>query len=149
MSMVQYLVPDVHAVRWYKRHAKAMFFKSHWLPKPEYRRVIYLLRDGRDAMVSYLHYRQALQGQEFNFLEFMENKELVFPCKWHEHVEAWRANPYQAEMMLVRYEDLKADPVKELRRMCEFAGLERPTQVLKLAAQSSSFERMQAKEKHE
>ena len=53
--LVQDLVPDVHAVQHYKRYATPMFFKSHALPTPDYKRVVYLLRDGRDAMVSYYH----------------------------------------------------------------------------------------------
>lgn len=149
LSLVQDLVPDVHAVPWYKRHTRMMFFKSHEMPNPHYRRVIYLMRDGRDAMVSFLHHEQALKRRSLNFLDFIRLDRQTFPCKWHEHVEAWLANPFNAEMMLVRYEDLKADPLKELRRVCEFAGVERPTQMLKLAVQSASFERMQAKEKND
>lgn len=148
LSMVQYLVPDVHVGYWYKRHAKTMFFKTHWLPRPEYRRVIYLLRDGRDAMVSYLHYRGAIAGQKLDFMEFLNDNRL-FPCKWYEHVEAWLANPHKAEMIIVRYEDLKADPLKELQRVCEFSGLSRSDQVLNMAIQGASFKNMQAKEKTE
>jgi hypothetical protein len=49
--LVQDLVPDVFAAPHYKRYATPMFFKSHALPTPDYKRVVYLLRDGRDAMV--------------------------------------------------------------------------------------------------
>jgi len=149
MSVVQELVPDVHAMPWYKRHSKTMFFKSHHLPDPRYRRVVYLLRDGRDAMVSYWHYSQAIEHRQFGFLEFMRDKRLMFPCKWHHHVQTWAANPHQALMIVVKYEDLKADPVKELRRICDFAGLERSTEVLELAARSATFEKMRAKETNE
>ena len=143
---VQALIPDVHYEPWYKRHATPMFFKSHALPNPAYRRVIYLLRDGRDVMVSFLHYRQALERQTFDFLDFVTNERLTPPCRWHKHVEAWLANPYGAEIMTLRYESLQADPVLELRRLCEFAGLQRPLWLLKLAAQCTDFETMQTKE---
>src|SRR3977135_3104362 len=43
------LIPDVHACEHYRRHQTPMYFKTHRLPRPEYRRVIYLLRDGRDV----------------------------------------------------------------------------------------------------
>ena len=48
--VIQELVPDIYERRFYRRSSTPMFFKSHELPKPEYKRVIYLLRDGRDAI---------------------------------------------------------------------------------------------------
>ena len=54
-----------------------------------------------------------------------------------------------SEIITVKYEDLKADPVKELRRVCEFVGLERTQQVLQAAAESASFGKMQSKEINE
>lgn len=149
MSLVQELVPDVHKTPWYKRHAEAMFFKSHDLPDPRFRRVIYLLRDGRDAMVSYLHYQEAHERRQLDFAAFLQDNQRLHPCKWHKHVQAWLANPYQAEMIFVKYEDLKTDPEKELRRVCEFAGLKRSADVLELAARSATFDRMRAKEASE
>lgn len=147
MSVIKSLVPDVHDTRWYQRHGTPMFFKSHHVPQPQYRRVIYLLRDGRDAMVSYHHYQQAVAGKQFDFMEFMRND--IFPCKWHKHVEAWLDNPFKAEMITVRYEELKADPVKQLKRVCAFADIERRDEILQLAADSASFKKMQSKEKVE
>lgn len=149
MSLLQELVPDVHSAPWYKRHADPMFFKSHDLPKPGFRRVIYLLRDGRDAIVSYLHHARALNGRHLEFSEFLEDDSLLCPCRWHVHVQAWLANPYHADMILVKYEDLKNDPVKELKRVCEFAGLDRPEAVLELAVSSARFEKLRAKERAE
>src|SRR5579862_3808690 len=61
-SLIQDLVPDVHYKRFYKRYGPNAYFKSHALPRKEYRRVVYLLRDGRDAMVSYYHFMIALRG---------------------------------------------------------------------------------------
>ncbi|MBU6402678.1 MAG: hypothetical protein KGS61_20345, partial [Verrucomicrobia bacterium] len=37
-ELVQELVPDVHARPYYRRYATPTFFKSHHLPRPEYRR---------------------------------------------------------------------------------------------------------------
>src|ERR1700756_1998538 len=108
-GLVQDLVPDIHATPWYKRHASPMFFKSHALPCAAYRRVVYLLRDGRDAMVSYLHYLEAMERKRLDFLELVASDRAISPCKWHKHVQAWLANPYQAQMIVIKYEDLKND----------------------------------------
>lgn len=139
------LVPDVHATRFYKRYATPMYFKSHHLPRQDYRRVVYLLRDGRDVMVSYYHFLRNTR-QEVDFLEMVRNGRGLFPCKWHEHVEAWLANPYGAEMLVIRYQDLKTDAVSELSRFCAFVGIDRSREFLEMMAQSASFPKMRHRE---
>ena len=123
-ALVQDLAPDVHFKKFFKPWFPVTFFKSHFLPRQEYRNVVYLLRDGRDAMVSYWHYLEGLTGKPLDFLKLVEGGQELFPCKWHEHVQQWLANPFNARMIVVRYEDLKKDTVAELRRIAEFAGLE-------------------------
>ncbi len=145
-SLVNELVPDVHDVLFYRRFETPTFFKSHYLPRPEYRRVVYLLRDGRDAMVSYFHHLSAIHGSEPDFLKMVSDGEGLFPCRWHEHVDAWMKNPYGAQMITIRYEALKTGPVAELRRLCEFAGLERPDHSLQSIAAGCSFDAMRERE---
>jgi hypothetical protein len=145
-TLIQEVVPDVHFKRFYKRLATPMFFKSHELPRPIHRRVVYLLRDGRDAMVSYYHFNRVRLGQRVDLRRMVVNQEHVHPCKWHEHVDAWRANPYGAEMITIRYEDLTADPVRELQRFCAFAGVARDREFLQAVAEGARFEHMRSKE---
>jgi hypothetical protein len=145
-ALIQDLVPDVHFKRFFKRYFPVTFFKSHFLPRPEYRKVVYLVRDGRDAMVSYLHFVEGQMSGKVDFLALVKAKEGLFPSKWHEHVEQWSANPHQAEMITVRYEDLKRDTLGELGRICEFAGLPRERDALEKAAAQSSFSAMKKRE---
>jgi hypothetical protein len=144
-ALIADLVPG-HRRRYYKRYSKPMCFRSHHLPRPEYRRIVYLLRDGRDVMVSYFHHLQAVRGREVDFLRVVRGDDVIWPYKWHEHVEGWLANPYRAAMMIIKYEDLKTDPVKELRRFCKFGGWERDDSLLSSVAQKGSFEKMLRKE---
>jgi hypothetical protein len=144
-ALVQDLVPDVHYKPFYKRYRTPTFFKTHHLPRPDYRRVVYLLRDGRDAMVSYWHHLQALSGRRIDLAAMLSAGEL-FPCPWHDHVEQWTANPHDADMITIRYEDLKADPVTALVRLCDFAGESRDRSVLASVAEKCSFEAMRARE---
>jgi hypothetical protein len=146
-SLVQELVPDVHSKTWYRRFQTPMFFKSHKLPSPEYRRVIHLLRDGRDVMVSYLHYQRTTTGLDIPMSEMMRIVETHFPgAAWHSHVSSWIQNPYSADMITVKYEDLLSDPVRELARICDFAAVERPREFLECIARGSSFDRMKQRE---
>jgi hypothetical protein len=145
--LVRELVPNYGPAKpYYRRYSTPMFFKTHDFPRPEYQRVIYLLRDGRDVMVSYLHHVRAVQNREVDFLRLIQGDEVRLPGRWHAHVEAWLSNPHQAQQIVMRYEDLKNDPVNELRRLCAFVGVERDAAFLELVAQKASFEKMRQKE---
>lgn len=145
-KLTQQLVPNVHGTMYYKRVADLTCFKSHHLPRPDYRRVVYLIRDGRDAMVSYYHMLQAVSSEPVRLAELICDGNGVFPCKWHEHVQQWMDNPYDAEMSIVRYEDLHADPMREMKRVCEFAGLDRDDDLIQRSIDGNSFQQMQLKE---
>jgi Sulfotransferase domain len=141
------LIPDVHYKPFYIRYQTPTYFKTHFKPLPEYQNVIYLLRDGRDAMVSYWHYISALRKGEVDFLELVRTGQDIFPCKWHEHVEAWMANPYKARILVIKYEDLLTEPVRELERFCAFSGIEANTSDLERASGGASFAKMLDREK--
>jgi hypothetical protein len=103
-ALVHDLVPDLAYNKYYRRYATPMFFKSHALPRAEFRRVIYLLRDGRDAMVSYHRYREVMDGVKYDFLKFISPETELYPCHWAAHVEACMQNPYCADMLVIKYE---------------------------------------------
>jgi len=145
-ALVQDLVPDVHFKAFYQRYNTPMFFKTHSLPRPEYKRVVYLLRDGRDAMVSYFHYSSAVGKTPLSFLRMVQDGPALGPCKWHEHVQAWQANPFGASLITVKYEDLQRDAAGELMQFCAFAGLERERKLVQEMAEATAFDKMQSKE---
>jgi hypothetical protein len=144
--LAQNIVPDVHAMPFYMRLGTPMYFKSHSLPTPAYKRVVYLLRDGRDAMVSYYHHLLAQQKDGVDFLKLVQTGQGLFPCKWHEHVEAWLANPYQAEIIVIKYEELKSNTTRELQRFCDFVKLKRTPEFLQMIAEGTAFEKMRHRE---
>jgi hypothetical protein len=144
-ALQQILVPDMHKQLFYKRFGARMFFKSHHLPRSEYRNVVYLLRDGRDAMVSFYHYLAAYQSK-VNLLDLVQTARDIPQGKWHAHVNAWLENPYKARMLVIKYEDTKKDAVTELGRLCAFLGLERERDHLEVAARECDFQKMQKKE---
>jgi hypothetical protein len=143
-TLAQTLVPDVHKQPYYRRFATPMFFKSHRFPRPEYRRVVYLIRDGRDVMVSFYHYEKAMRGAAD--LADLVRRGHRSHGKWETHVKAWLANPHGADMIVIRYEDLKHDGVKELQRFCSFAGIKRDTSFLEMMFHEADFEKMQERE---
>ena len=145
-ALVDDVVPDVHYSQFYRRYSTPMFFKSHALPQPDYRRVVYLLRDGRDAMVSYHRYRESVQKEKLDFMEFVTTGNSLFPCKWHDHVEGWAKNPFDAQILHIKYEELLKNPVELLERFCEFINLPRERLFLEAVAESAKFDNLRQKE---
>lgn len=133
---------------YYRRIVEPMYFKGHYRPTPDLRRVIYLIRDGRDALASNVYLLPEFQGEGATPEEYVQNGDVLYG-KWHEHVETWLANPFNADLLVIRYEDLKIDGVQELRRLCSFLGIERDDQYLQLLDDRASFQKLREKEAKE
>ncbi|HVU37824.1 MAG TPA: sulfotransferase domain-containing protein [Opitutales bacterium] len=145
-AVLNELSPDVHQQTLYHRFTTPMLIKSHQLPQPEYRRVVYLVRDGRDALVSYLHFIRHYENTVVDGLAAARTGAGLGAGQWHQHVEQWLANPYGADLLVIRYEDLLRDPVPQLERFCNFAGMARPRDMLEAAVRNSSFENLHQRE---
>ncbi len=117
------IVPDVHALpeKSVVPAAKQYLVKSHFplsgaAPFGEYHRVIYLVRDPRDVMLSYHRYVQFLSKYPGNLKEFALDwvAGRMWPCSWQEHVNSWlapRLGKAPFELTVLRYEDFIADPI--------------------------------------
>jgi hypothetical protein len=145
-QVVQRLVPDIHYLETYHRWQTPMFFKSHSLPAPAFRRVIWLLRDGRDAMVSYAKWYEAFHSRSLDLKEAIREGKGLFPCKWNDFVDAWHQNPYSSDILLVRYEDIHSDAGRELKRMTDFAGYDYSLDECRSVAEKATFSKMRTRE---
>lgn len=115
---------------------------AHWRYDPKLKRSVYMVRDGRDVMVSlYFHFVRHVQlqsrsrdvalarrlrrlfGQEADLNNTVENLPRFIPhvfarpvgarVNWATHVESWWGKP---GVVQTRYEDLLADTREELAR---------------------------------
>jgi hypothetical protein len=145
-QLIQELIPDVHYKKYYQRFGKTACFKSHHLPRCEYRRVIYIIRDGRDVLVSYWHYHKNITGVELQYSDLIEMPIYNFGT-WAEHAAAWLENPYGADQMFLRYEDLLRDGVAELKKIARFLKIEVGEQQVREVVNSNSFQKLREKEK--
>lgn len=144
--LTQELIPDIYAKKYYKRFMDFAVFKTHELPRPEYKRVVHLVRDGRDALASYYAMNKALNIDVTLEEMILHGKEL-YPCRWHEHAKAWLENSYDADIIRIKYEDLLKDPLKEMRKFCKFIGIERQDDLIIRVIRGNHFNVMQEKEK--
>jgi hypothetical protein len=140
-QLAQFLQPDVHFKSFYRRFRTPTLFKSHCPPQADYRKVIFLVRDGRDAMVSY--WRMLKQADPNLRLEdVFDQGDSLFPCAWETFARLWLSNPFQAAMITVRYEDLLVQPLEELRKVGKFIGSTRADADLEKIVSGASIQSM-------
>ena len=105
------------------------------------RRWLYLIRDGRDVVNSWIHYATSPRMRARHPEYTADTPEALYANtayfeksvdRWARHVEAYleRADRYA----LVRYGDLARDRAGEIARLTRFAGLEGDVDVAELAA---------------
>jgi hypothetical protein len=100
------------------------FVKSHQLPA-SFERMVYLVRDGRNATISFLYLTFLAGGHRLS-----RREELAAGLRlmvrsdpsWGEHARAALRAAAGREVLFVRYEDLIADPGAELLRIAGYLG---------------------------
>ncbi len=146
-----------HAMR---RLPRPRILKRHECFQPQYPRVIYIVRDPRDVAVSFYHHNVKAGNipDDYPLEKFIPRFVAAeFDAKWGtwgEHVTSWIAlRQKQPTFLLLRYEDMKKDTVRELARVAEFLKqysfrtIDSSPEKLRQVAESSSPERMRSLEK--
>lgn len=102
---------------------ETFFVKTHALP-PDDGPAVYLLRDGRDTLVSYARYLQSFRSEKQSLTARLKQtldggafsstlRELIVSDEryggWSKHASEWRRR--NADTFTVRYEDLLENPV--------------------------------------
>jgi Sulfotransferase domain len=101
---------------------QSLFVKTHELPSDK-APAIYVIREPRDAIVSYSHFLRAHQ-ERFRTVELSRVMEMILAEMhyggWEQHVSQWTQRPRTA---VVRFEHLVADPFPVIARACKYIGL--------------------------
>jgi hypothetical protein len=133
--------------------------KSHECFDPRYPRVVYIIRDPRDVAISFYFFniKSRVIPPGYPMDEFVKRfiaAQVVayadrFGC-WEDHVLSWvRLRQGQPNFRLVRYEDLLADPVKEMSSLADFLRIRATPERIARAVELSSAGRMQSLEKEQ
>jgi len=156
---IERLVPDSAALsnRVLKRIPRPRIIKSHQYFDPRYHRVLYIVRDPRDLVLSYYNFQRKYRqiADDYPLTDYVDDfagGRLISADwgTWGENVASWiytRQN--QNRFLLVRYEDMKSNTVQQLRRMAAFLGLEPTTERLTQVIEASSSQRMREMERTE
>ena len=119
-------------------------FKSHEPFQPHYLagRTAYIVRDGRDAIVSYYHYRQHMNHLEMELSQYIDQslRGRFRYGAWQDHVAGWLAHAEHPSILIVRYEDMVENPARELKRVLEHFGQNVSDEQIDRAVERSSVE---------
>jgi hypothetical protein len=125
---------------------RGRFIHSHSEYNPTYHKVIYLIRDPRDTLVSYYDMTTKLDWFRGTMDEFLDSELWGIPA-WIRHIEGWvRKHGPISRVYFIRYEDLKNNPVEVLTRIYRLFGLQLEPGLLETAVERSSFAAMRASE---
>ena len=153
-----YFNPD----RIMRRLPRPRILKSHECFQPRYRRIIYIARDPREVAVSFYHHNVKAGNipDDYPMEDFVPrfiNAEFDTRWgSWADHVLSWillRQN--RPEFLLLRYEDMQRDAMRELARIAQFLNkcslgpIDVSSEKLQRAVDRSSHERMRALEKEQ
>jgi hypothetical protein len=149
------LVPavDSQTRRFFNAMPRPRVIRDHGPFNPQYKNVIYIVRDPRDVVVS--AYNFALKGGAIDesypittFVnEFVRGSRLRFGS-WGERVASWLATRGNSpRFLLLRYEDMLSETACELRKVASFLGMQVNADRLAEAVTRSSADNMRKLEK--
>ena len=155
-SNINELLPDPEAMskRDLERAPRPRILKSHQYFDPRYQKVIYIVRDPRDVVLSeyYFDIKRRAIAEEYPKQQFVSRfvrGELNHPYgTWFENAATWfyarRGDP---RFLLVKYEALQSQAMEEMGRIAGFLGISAAPERLALAIEQSSADRMRELEK--
>src|SRR5437588_1843752 len=130
--------------------------KTHEMYRSEYKRAIYLMRDLRDVMLSnwardkemgFAQYVDNGKDMDGYVESFLQGKVTRFGS-WQSHVDSWLNSPLakNGNLLVVRYEDLRADTETGLIEMLDFLGIQSDRDRIRRAVENNSLRNMREKE---
>jgi hypothetical protein len=139
----------------------ARLINTHERYRRDYRKAIYLVRDVRDVAVSLYAYQTGQQGKGFyhipknvktfdDYLPLFLQGRLTHFGSWHDHVNSWLDSPIarNGNLLVLRFEDLRRNPVAELTRAVNFLGQAVDPAIIQRAVANNTVEKMREKEDH-
>jgi hypothetical protein len=144
------LIPDPEAlsVRELSQLPRPRILKSHQYFDPRYPKIIYIVRDPRDVVLSQYHFqiKRRVLNENYSLERFVTDfiAGITTPYgSWGENAGSWLATRHdKSGLLLVRYEDLITDAIHEMERIAVFLGVGAEPQLLARAVERSSAGQM-------
>jgi len=126
--------------------------KSHFRAWPHYPRFAYIVRDGRDVLVSYYSFMKATKDPNLTFSEFLDLSlgGAFRDGTWHDHInQAMKvcAHLDPEKYIILQYERFVEEPMLSARQLALFCGIKFSDAQLKAAVDKCAFVNLQHIEK--
>jgi hypothetical protein len=150
-------VPDIYINSHVRLHRlrPPRVLKSHEPFDPRYKKVIYIVRDPRDVVISsyHFHVKARVINEDYPLSKYISG--LIagqwWPHgSWGQHVMTWLLTRRRSRsFLMLRYEDIVEDPSRELTKIADFLRLPRTQEQIDRAVQRSSAANMRILEQQQ
>lgn len=128
--------------------------KTHSLYDQRYSKVIYIVRDVRDVLLSYHSFRMKFTRKKIlidNLIEDFIKVGVNDFGTWDENIESYVNSKDKIinGFILIRYEDLKINTFENINKMLDFLNIIVPDQKITSAIRWASFENMKRMEEEQ
>lgn len=149
------LIPDPTGTtkKDFDRMPRPRIIKSHECFDPRYPRVVYIVRDPRNVVVSQYHYHRKIRKIEDDspiekFVTRFLAGETCPHGSWGQNISTWLfTSEGDPRFLLLRYEDMVADPARELAKVVAFLNMSVSPEQIAQAVERSSADRMRKLER--
>ncbi|XP_078240959.1 amine sulfotransferase [Pogona vitticeps] len=108
-------------------------------------KVIYVLRNPKDVLVSYYHFSKfSRKVEEIDFEVLMERflDGNVMAGSWLDHVEGWSAHRDDFNILFLTYEEMKKDLRGSVLKICNFLGKKLTEEEVDAVVDNATFDKM-------
>jgi hypothetical protein len=151
---IQEVIPDIHLSKnirsqgVFGRTDLPRIIKSHTSYNPYYHRVILLVRDPRDAIVSYYYYTKERNSisPDWTISQFIRSDKYGIKA-WLKHTQSWYLTLKQGQnIQIINYEKLVANPQQQIANIMDLLGITMEEHILEKAIILSSKSKMKESE---
>jgi hypothetical protein len=103
------------------------------------------------VVISNYWFQRRQQGEELSFEEFVvdfANGKINPYGTWQDHVSSWVNSPLwdSADLLFIRYEDLRAEPNDSMEAICKFLSIDVDRAKIDAVVEANSFSSMKRRE---
>ena len=154
-SNINHLIPDPEAMskRDLAKMPRPRIIKSHQYFDPRYPRIIFIVRDPRDVLLSTYHFQRKRRVIDDHYPlkeyagQFIAGKTSPYGS-WGDNVASWLVTRQgRPGFLLLRYEDMLDDAARELNKVAAFLQIPPDAERIATAVRRSTADEMRKLEK--
>tara|TARA_Y100000591_G_C21814317_1_gene689756 strand:+ start:19 stop:870 length:852 start_codon:yes stop_codon:yes gene_type:complete len=152
---IDHFLPETYSYKesfYFQNSENIRIFKSHDYFDHRFKKVIYVVRDPREIIVSSYFFQMKIGTIKKNYskkkfiIDFIKGKYSANFGTWEQNVGSWYGSRNQ-NIIFVRYEDLKEKPRHEIKKISKFLKIKISDKKILKIINRTSFKNLQSEEK--